>query len=154
MTVAVTAWGQIVADTIAAIEGITPTVDPGQRWREIPRGRGVGDSPGRLRSFRARAWESVGDVQVYGGGEDQLGRDLHIVATYYDAADLEDMRHADEIDIAEAVGLRSGYPSGSGWALEVRRLVREDISLDEPEDGVVTVDYPIRHIWREPVSHI
>jgi hypothetical protein len=156
---AVTAWGSIVDDTINRIvgadsqAGITPTVDANQRWRRIPRARPEGES-GRTRELVARRWEPVGEMQVFGGGEDQLARDLFVEVWYRETEDVEDLRHADEIDLIETLEPRSTYPSGATWALRVRRIVREEIELGEPEDGVMRVTFPVRLVWREEVNHL
>jgi hypothetical protein len=151
-----TSWGTIVDDTIARIAGaddgdpagITPTVDPVLRWRYIERGR-MGTEGGRDRHVTVRRWSPVGDVVVVGGREDQLGRDLELEVRYLDCAELEDRRHADEQDLVAALESQDTYPSGSDWALRVRRVVRESIAMSEPVEGVVTVTVPVRHIWRE-----
>lgn len=150
-----TAWASIVADVLAELAEIAPTVDPAQRWRPIPRSRPEGEG-GRDREFTVRRWRPIGGVAVFGGGEDQLARDL-LIETWYTAADDEawaDRVHADERDLVANLEPQSTYPSGSGWSLEVRRVVREAIDIGEPQNGAIRVTYPVRLIWREPVSRL
>ena len=158
---AATSWGLILRDTIDRIAGaddgspagITPTVDPRLRWRYIERGRMETDG-GRDRHFTARSWSPVGGVEVYGGREDQLGRELSLEVKYLDCAEFEDRRHGDEQNIVAALEGSSTYPSGSTWALRVRRVNRDGIDTGEPDEGVITVTIPITLIWREAAQHI
>ncbi len=149
------AWGRIVDDTVQRILDIAPTADPSLHWRVVPRGRKEGEG-GTDREFVARRWSPAGAVNVFGGGEDQLGRDLDIEVWYLDSDTYEDRRHSDEQDLVKALESASTYPTPGAWgSLKVRRLVRESISTDDRvADGHVRVTFPVRLIWREPAQHI
>ena len=156
---ATSTWATVRDDTIERIvgaedgspAGITPTFDPSQRWHYRRRPRATGEG-GRDREFTARDWDLIGDVQVFGGGEDQLGRDLKLRVTYLDSKDFEDRRHCDERDLVGALESASTLPTGC----KVRRVVREDITITMPSEGEGTIEvvFPIRLIWRESASHI
>lgn len=151
---ATSAWQYVLDDTFSDIEGITPTYDAEQLWRRIPRPRPEGEGA-RDREYSARKWVNVTDVRVFGGGEDQLGRDLMVRVCYTDAPEFEDRRHCDEQDLIAALEPTSTYPSGSWGALKARRVVREAVEIDdETYSGCVVVTYPIRLIWREQSSHV
>lgn len=154
---AVTAWGESVANTLAAIAAITPTVDPGQVWRLAPRSRPEGQG-GRDREFSARRSRPVSGLRVYGGGEDQLSRDLLIEVWYTptEEADLGDRVSADSADLVRALEPQSSYPQSGAWgALKARLLLRDQIEEAEPtEAGAVRVTFPVRLVWREPITHV
>jgi hypothetical protein len=150
---ATTSWETIRLDTIALIEEMVPTVEPSQRFRhtDSPRKEGAG----RDREFYAKRWSPVPGVMVFGGGEDQLGRDLMIEVWYADGPLLEEMRHADEQLLVATLEPRGGYPTGAWGGLMVRRVNREAVESDrETAPGHVKVTFPIRLIWRELVSHL
>lgn len=154
---AVTAWGECVANTLAAITAIVPTVDAAQVWRLMPRSRREGEG-GRDREFSARRFRPIPGVRVFGGGEDQLGRDLLIEAWYTPTDDegIADRIHSDSRSLVAALEPAGTYPTPGTWgALHARFVLRDQIEEAEPtEAGAVRVTYPIRMIWREPVTHI
>ena len=153
----VTGWGEVVANTLAAIAAIVPTLDAEQTWRLAPRSRSAGDG-GRDREFSARRWRPMTGVRVYGGGEDQIGRDLMIEAWYTPTDDesIADRRDADERDLVAALEPQSTYPQSGTWgALHARVLLRDQIEEADPTAaGAVKVTYPVRLIWREPIPHV
>ncbi len=153
----VTGWGECVANTLAAIAAIVPTVDSGQPWRLCQRSRAEGQG-GRDREFNARRWKPISGVRVFGGGEDQLGRDLLIEVWYTPTDDegLADRTDADSADLVAALEPQSTYPAAGAWgALHARIVLRDQIDEGEPtETGAIRVTYPVRLIWREPVSHV
>lgn len=158
---ATSAWERVRQDTIGRIIGnsdlslspITPTFDSTQPWRSPERPRKEGEA-GRDRELQARSWAPRGGVQVFGGGESQLARDLKLEVWYLDSPDFEDRRHCDEVDLVAALEPRSTYPSGSWGALYVRQVVREEIATEEPKAGAIKVTIPIRLVWREPTTHV
>ena len=147
------AWANILDDTRSLIEAIVPTYDAPQTWRCNLRGRPEGES-GRTRQFVMLRWTPVPGVQVFGGKEDQLARDLDLEIYYANGPNFEDQRHLDEQDLVKALEPRSAYPSGSDWALKVRKVVRDQIEIPEPVNGTIKVRVPLRLIWREPTQHI
>jgi len=151
---ATSAWANVLEDTFEAIEAIDPTYDVEQCWRHIARPRKRGDGA-RDREFDSLVWKP-NDVRVFGGNEDQLGRDLQIRVSYTNSEGYEDRRHSDEQDLITALEPRSTYPSGSWGSLHVRRVMRESIEVfeDDQDSGHIFVIYPIRLIWREDSSHI
>lgn len=145
-------WGLILEDLAETIEVIAPTFDAEQTFRRMPRARAA-EQGLRDRQFRLVRWSQVGEVMIFGAGEDQLGRDQLVEVEYTESDDLDDRVHSDERDLVTALDSESGYPSGTGWALRVRRLVRGQTSMSDPENGRVVVQFVVRLIWRESVSH-
>jgi len=148
-----TALGQILADTGQRIERIDPTVHQGVRWRWVRWGRPEGEA-GRDREFSMRTLRPVGDVAVYGTGEEQLGRIIEIEAWYRGSDDLVERMASDERDIEAALTPSSTYPSGSWGALRVRRVMREAVEVREVLDRgrAVQLVIPVTVIWRESVT--
>lgn len=145
--------GRIIGDSDLSLSPIAPTFDPGQPWRSPERPRREGEG-GRDRELQARRWQARGGVQVFGGGESQLSRDLLVEVWYQDSPDFEDRRHCDEVDLVAALEPRSTYPSSTWGALYVRQVVREEIATEEPKAGAIKVTIPVRLTWREPTTQV
>lgn len=150
------AWGRIVDDTVARVKGITPTASREKRWHHAPDSRSsstetVGGAAFRL--FRTVDLET-GDARVAGGGERQEQWTLVLVATYPRIAELQALVAADHVDLIEALAPTSTY-AGVRVAGVVTLCVRDVGQPEGPIDaaeGVVEVRYPIRCIWRHPVT--
>ncbi len=140
--------GRIVGSSALSLSPVTPTFESTQPWRNPERPRKEGEG-GRDREIIARRWVPRGGVQVFGGGESQLSRDLQLEVWYCDSPEYEDRRHCDEVDLVAALEPRGTYPSGTWGALYVRRVIREEIAVEEPKAGAIKVTIPIRLVWRE-----
>lgn len=151
---AVSAWANVIEETIEDISSFTPTYEATQKWRCIPRPRPESETGGRDREFVARRYVNAVGVRVFGGGEDQLGRTLYIDAWYTDSPEFEDRKHCDEQDLIAALEPTSTYPTGTWGQCKVRKVVREEITVEPTKGGSIKVSYPVLLIWREQSSHI
>ena len=145
------AWAQVVADTIEAIGAITPSYQPGQPWRHGLTSRDA-EEQGRNREFIAEDWTDGPRSALRGAGEKEMERILLVEARYQQSEDIHEITSGDEQDIANALFPSSTYPDGSWGALKFREL--EGVQRTKGADGTLTVTYRVRCIYRLPVTGV
>lgn len=146
------AWANVSDDTIQRVTRITPTVSSGLKWRHIPASRADNASIQGGSGFRTFMTETEPEEQLpfSGAALRKVSWRLVLVAHYPTSDDLRDIVGADHKDLIEALHPTATYNSGTWGALCIRKV-------EEPEeitrDGqTVEVRYPVRHVFRQPVT--
>lgn len=149
---ALSAYGLIRDDCVSLIGAIVPTVKPELKWRLLEDSR---SDMGRGERMYMFGEVEPSDPSVFGAGERQEHFEVPIEVTYTARPDLHDMLAGDLYDLIQALQPSRTYPSGNTWSLKVRRIGNlEGPTIDDDDDSVRTVTYPLVLIFRYQVTLI
>ena len=153
---AVSALQSVLDNTVALIEGITPTAHGDLGWRYLDptrTDRAADDElPGRDRTFVV-GWSLVEKHDFVGAGQERLEYLLE-VATSYGASDADDMMHSDRVDLIAALEPAATYASGTWGALKARWLapLTEPAEIEGTNRAVVV--FEVHVLFDHSVSNV